>query len=92
METKVNYANVLRSAAESLTREGRHNQADILKDAADAFAALTAERDAYKLALEELASDEPTGQDQGIDEVLGRHAEFAALVLSRNAAALRGDA
>ena len=35
--TEVDYASILRHAAESLTEEGRHNQASILKDAADAY-------------------------------------------------------
>ena len=36
MET-VNYAGILKHAANSLKEEGRYNQADILRDAAEAF-------------------------------------------------------
>jgi hypothetical protein len=36
----VDYAVILRSCADSLADEGRHNQADILRDAAEAFSAL----------------------------------------------------
>jgi hypothetical protein len=50
---QLNWYRILEKASESLKSEGRYNQASILKDAADAFAALKLERDGFKSIVEE---------------------------------------
>jgi hypothetical protein len=55
MET-LDYASILRHASDSLKNEGRYNQADILRDAADAFAE-QAEELAQLQAIREAAGE-----------------------------------
>ena len=49
---RVNYATILRHAADSSSNENRHNQASILKDAAQAFEEMQQELAAKDAALE----------------------------------------
>jgi hypothetical protein len=50
--SEINYANVLEKAAVSLDKEGRHNQADILRDVAAEFVQLRATIVQLRVALD----------------------------------------
>ena len=75
--TDVNYAEILKHAAESLKSEGRYNQAGVLTDAANAFVQLRAQIAAVQALSVEWAyrDDEAALYAKELEAALQRKAE-----------------
>ncbi len=58
MSDKLNWTEILKHASESLREEKRYNQADVLRDAANAFASQQAEIKRLRGMLNDLANAE----------------------------------